>query len=471
VKRFFIMLCVLFVHFQCDGQILEDFSFQNPDIQNADTLTLQQVFAVINANHPKLQVSELGVQSAKASVLSAWGRLDPAINGEITSKNETDKFKQQTAMAELSIPIFWGQKISASWKRNIGLFDQDNSTSLNGESTIGISFPLWRNILIDKNRAAILKAEQLPTIADAAIIENRNELFLKSSEKYWEWSGALMKYSIAKNLLRLAEIRLSGIIEEHKKGERAKIDSIEMTQELLRRKGLLIKSRRDYEKAAIAVGQYIWNKDGTPALFPSDIVPTSMNDPLLISKLTYANDKEKALKTRPEISQIRGEISMADIETQLTNELWKPDINVKFAPFNTQSFQDGSQQIDYKIGVQAEMPLLLRNANGVKQQAEVKQQSLQLKESLLLRTISAEIDDATSELIASYQQYIAAKQENNAAIQMENAERQLLIQGESSLFTVNLRERFSAESAGRVVDALIQYHKAFSMYQWSIAGF
>ena len=40
-----------------------------------------------------------------------------------------------------------------------------------------------------------------------------------------------------------------------------------------------------------------------------------------------------------------------------------------------------------------------------------------------------------------------------------------------SLFTVNLRERFSAESASRVVDALIQYHKAFSLYQWSIAGF
>ena len=308
-------------------------------------------------------------------------------------------------------------------------------------------------------------------MADAAIIENRNELFLKSSEKYWEWSGALMKYSISKLLLRLAEIRLSGIIEEHKKGERAKIDSIEMTQELLRRKGLLIKSRREYEKAAIAVGQYIWNNNGTPAIFPSDIMPTDMKDPLLISKLMYANDKEKAFKTRPEISQLLGEISIADIETNLTNELWKPDINVKFAPFNTQSFQNGSQQIDYKIGVQAEMPLLLRNANGVKQQAEVKQQSLQLKQSLLLRTISAEIDDATSELIASYQQYITAKQENSAAIQMENAERQLLSQGESSLFTVNLRERFSAESAGRVVDALIQYHKAFSLYQWSIAGF
>ena len=148
------MLFVLFVHIQCNGQILEDFSFQNPEIQSADTLTLQQLFAVINANHPKLQVSELGAQSAKASVLSAWGRLDPSINGEITSKNETDKFKQQTASAELSIPIFWGQKISASWKRNIGLFDQDNITSLNGESSIGISFPIWRNILIDKNRVA-----------------------------------------------------------------------------------------------------------------------------------------------------------------------------------------------------------------------------------------------------------------------------------------------------------------------------
>ena len=32
----------------------------------------------------------------------------------------------------------------------------------------------------------------------------RNELFLKSAEKYWEWSSAYRKYQIANELLDIA---------------------------------------------------------------------------------------------------------------------------------------------------------------------------------------------------------------------------------------------------------------------------
>ncbi|MGA1307821.1 MAG: TolC family protein, partial [Candidatus Kapaibacteriota bacterium] len=76
--------------------------------------------------------------------------------------------------------------------------------------------------MIDKNRASILKAEQIPTIAEAEILSTRNELFLKVSEKYWDWSGALAKQAIARDLLSIAEFRLQGITAELNSGERAR---------------------------------------------------------------------------------------------------------------------------------------------------------------------------------------------------------------------------------------------------------
>jgi outer membrane protein TolC len=437
-----------------------------------DTLRLDEILAVINAHHPKLQEFMLGRKGADAALLRAWGNLDPSLDVELTGKQEKDKFKQQSAKAEVTVPLYWGPKISAGWKRTLGLFDQDINTPLDGEASVGISMPLWRNILIDKNRASIQKAEQMPALAEALIIEKRNELFLKGSQKFWDWAGAYQKLRIADQLLSIARFRAVGISEEVLRGERAQIDSVEMSQEIQRRTGSYIKARRDYEKAAISLGLFLWKPDGTPASIPPNIIPPSLPLPINLALEEYQKARDSALLRRPEINENLAEQKMADIEVSFASEQWKPDINLKFAPFSQQFGSSGSiNRFDYKVGVQAEIPILQRNAFGQIAQAEVKQRSVELKRSLILREIGADVDDAASDVLASYEQALAATAEKNAALQMESAERQLFDQGESSLFTVNLRERFSAEAASREADALSGFQKALAKYRWAIAAY
>ncbi|MFM8456340.1 MAG: TolC family protein, partial [Ignavibacteria bacterium] len=155
---------------------------QASDIKPIDTLTLEEVLAIVNANHPKLNEIRLGRNRAEAQIMRAWAGLDPQLSAEIGGKNKNDAFTSQTSSATMEIPVYWGPKFIAGWRRNLGLFDEDMNTQVSGEVSFGIMLPLWRNIMIDKNRASIQKAEQNPTIAEAEILEIRNELFLKASE-------------------------------------------------------------------------------------------------------------------------------------------------------------------------------------------------------------------------------------------------------------------------------------------------
>ncbi|MFM6955349.1 MAG: TolC family protein [Candidatus Kapaibacteriota bacterium] len=443
---------------------------QASDIKPIDTLTLEEVLAIVNANHPKLNEIRLGRNRAEAQIMRAWAGLDPQLSAEIGGKNKNDAFTSQTSSATMEIPVYWGPKFIAGWRRNLGLFDEDMNTQVSGEVSFGIMLPLWRNIMIDKNRASIQKAEQNPTIAEAEILEIRNELFLKASEKYWDWSGSRAKLSIAKNLLSIAEFRLQGIIAELNSGERARIDSIEMSQEIQRRRGAFIKARREYEKAGIALSVFLWNNDGTPSTIPQGIAPMNPMEVFPLDTMTYRRDKELALQKRPELIINSVEQNQAEVDTRFAREQQKPDISLKLLPYSTVQTIDGSIP-DYKVGIQAEMPLLFRDARGQTSLAEIKQQSLSFKRNALQREISASVDDAASELIATYEQTLAAKAELSAAEQMENAERELYQRGEATLFTVNFRERFTVESASREIDARMNFRKAIAYYIWSIAGF
>lgn len=443
---------------------------QTTDNSVIDTLTLDEVFAIVNANHPKLLEIKLGRNAADAQLLRAWSGLDPLLNAELNGKNEKESYKSQTSNATMELPLYWGPKLVAGWRRNLGLFDEDQNTQISGEVSFGIMLPLWRNILIDKNRASILKAEQIPTIAEAEILSTRNELFLKVSEKYWDWSGSIAKLSIARDLLSIAEFRLRGITAELNSGERARIDSIEMSQEIQRRRGAFFKARRDYEKAKIALSVFLWNSDGTPTNVPQGIVPLDPTDVFRLDSTSFNRDKEQAIQKRPELSRNSAEQNQADIDIRFAREQQKPEISLKVMPYSSVQTIDGSIP-DYKIGLQADMPLLFRDARGQTALAEIKQQTLTFKRSAIERDISASVDDAASEMIATYDQALAARDELSAARQMEAAERELYERGEGNLFTVNFRERFTVESASREIDARVSFRKAVAYYLWATAGY
>ncbi len=477
IQPILIILCHVLLYFFWQEQVSaqENISFNRIDVlrlANSDTLRFAEVLSVINANHPKMQAARLGQQRAMSQLTNSWGSLDWQLGASFDIKQQDGKYKNQQAQAEILFPTYWGPKVSAGFRRSLGFFDNDINTSPSGEYAVTLSVPLWRNVMIDKNRSAILKAEmQLPG-AEAFVTAQRNELFVKASEKYWEWSAAFQKLKIADQLLAVSQFRFNSIKSEISKGERAVIDSIEAFQEIQRRIGNLIKSRRDYEKAQIAVAVFLWQTDGTSSKIPPVILPESMPfiKPLTVEQ--YERDKANAANNRPELVQIQADIGSANIEREFANELWKPDITMKLKPFSQRIGSDiPIDNLDYRLGFDLSLPILQRSASSQVTLAEIKQQEIEIKKKIAIRDITADVEDALSELLSTQELFAAAQKEKLAAEQMERAERELFQRGESNLFTVNIRERSSAEAAQREVDALANYHKAVAKYQWATATY
>lgn len=441
-------------------------------LPNADTLRIAEVLSVVNANHPKMEAARLGQRKANSQVTTSWGALDWQFGATLEVKQQDGKYKNQHAQAEVLFPTYWGPKVIAGFRRSLGFFDNDINTSLSGEYALTLSVPLWRNVMIDKNRSAIRKAEIQVPGAEAFVVSQRNELFVKASDKFWEWSAAFQKLKIADRLLEVSQFRFTSILTEISKGERAVIDSIEAYQEIQRRIGSLVKARRDYEKAQIAMAVFIWQTDGTPAKIPPIVLPESMPQAQPITRLQYEIDKAQAINNRPELAQIQADISSAKVERDFANELWKPDITMKFKPFSQRIGSDiPINNLDYRLGFDISMPILQRTTTGLTDLAEIKQQETEIKKKIAIREVEADVDDALSELLSTQELLDAAQKEKMAAERMESAERSLFEQGESNLFTVNIRERSSAEAAQREVDALSNYHKAIARYRWATATY
>ena len=148
-------------------------------------------------------------------------------------------------------------------------------------------------------------------------------------------------------------------------------------------------------------------------MIPKDFPPIS-----LLTLNQYQTDRSESIRRRPEISLNRAEKRIADVSRDFANEQWKPDINLKFAPFSDQ-LNDGVNRFDYKVGVDFSMPLLFRDATGKLAEAEIKQQVTDIKLFLLQREVQAEVDDAASELLANYEQFLVARNERIAAERLE----------------------------------------------------
>ena len=77
--------------------------------------------------------------------------------------------------------------------------------------------------------------------------------------------------------------------------------------------------------------------------------------------------------------------------------------------------------------------------------------------------------DAYSAVQAAYRRAKLLRQEVELALDLEQAERIRFDLGDGSLFTVNLREAQTFDTALREVGALNEYHRAMAAYEFAIA--
>lgn len=437
-----------------------------------DTLSVARYLWLVQQYHPDIRIAAAGLSRARGAELAVWGLLDPRITGLFATTNYEGGLKNNELSTTLSIPIYWGQRLSFGYRRATSFFDRDYLTTPEGEPSIGLSIPLLRNVMTDPIRTAITQAEQGVIAADAVFQERRNILSFNALSDYYTWTAARARYVLAGRLYSLAFTRYEWIAAEIRRGERAPIDSIEILQEVFRRRMLLVRARNQIERAALTVALNIWSSDLTTVTQIARYVPSDFPPIEYLDAIRIDFDRVRARQRRPELRRLRAEYEQTNYNLSLAREGFKPALNANIGLYSPAWNSSISQMPTYwKAQLSFELPILYRAPTGQEQTVLAHQEQVRALIELQERRIDNEVLMAAATVNATYEQAILARAERVAAEIMVQAEQQLFERGESDLLRLNLRERLFAEAQEREIEALHAHTIAQALYRLAIADY
>lgn len=430
------------------------------------TLTLEAFLRQVEVNNPALRSADFEPEIAEAEVRAALGRFDPVLNlsYEYKDKDGKDKLNLFDGALELPLDMLFGPKLKASYSRGIGSsINPESATTGQGEGALGISMPILQGIFTDSRRNQLRKAMLRPDLAQAQYRLERNNLLRTAGLRYWDWSEARAAVDVADTMLALAERRLVFVTRRAQAGESAVIDSVEIAQEVERRKGERFRALRIEEQLAVDVAVFLWNGNGTPqqtvGARPLDLPPQADTT---VQAIDAAN---LARSTRPELRRAEVFQQTSRLDSSLAQEFMRPYIEVEAAllAYDVTSLSN----TDYKLGVRVNQPLLFRQASAQQQTAGITVQRADLTRSLIERMVDADAINAVISIDRSRERLAASNEEVRLARFMVDAEQRKFLAGESTLLQLNLRERFLAEALLRQVSARADWARARLMLRWA----
>lgn len=430
-----------------------------------DTLRLDAFLRQVELSHPSLRMASYEPDLAEAEIRNALGRFDPRLSAtfEYKDKSGADKVNLFDANLELPLDMLFGPKIKAQYSRGLGFqLDPEHQTSSSGEASIGVSLPLFQGIFTDTRRNNLRKAMLRPDIAQAQYRMDRNNLLRSAALRYWDWSEAVASVKVMDTILALAEQRAAFITRRAAAGESAWIDSVDIMQEVLRRRGERLRALRVAEQAAVDAAVFLWTTQGAP-----DIVrgaPTALPEP---ADTTLDVDQliATARDRRPELRRATLLQRTSELDRDLARELLRPFIEAD-AGVITYDVAGGISP-DVKFGIRVDQPLFFRSATAQEQIADITVQRADWTRTLVDRTITADVQMAVIAVDRSKERLRYATDEARLAWQMVEAERRKFDVGDADLLSINLRERFLADALLRLVAARADVARALVALAWS----
>lgn len=433
-------------------------------------ITEKALIYQVSHYHPLILKADLERRLAAAKHLEKQGAFDPQLSFDSVYLRYNDFInrgkpsKTWDNLIELNVPTRSGLELLIGAQHNTGDVKPPlYPTGDGGEYFMGLKIPVLRGFRLNKNAVEEMKAEIGIPVADAMFTKIRLDVTLEALNNYWDWIISYKKIMVNQELLELSTFRKEAIAERVKNGDLPRIDLVEANQEVLLRKGNLIKSKREYEKQLFQFSRYLWQADGNPYSYPTnDHIPAKILDLNPYTQAELAKGIESALQHRPEIKALNLKKEILDVDLNYAKNQKLPNLNLYAFP----GADTGGESVGLtlKAGVQLIIPLRQRTAKGLIKIAEYKTQQLDLEQRLILQTILIEIEDAFSAINAQYDQFTTAKEEYDLALKLEDGEKLRFQFGDTDLFLVNQRERQRAATAIKLLDLQAQYFKAVAKF-------
>lgn len=439
-----------------------------PEAVAADTATevvMDDVVRSVRRNFPLIQAAIAARTIASGEALSALGAFDHKLEGESVSQplSYYENYRQGIGAKR---DTYLGGQLMAGYRVGRGDFEpwyQERLTNGGGEFKAGFMAPIVRDRWIDANRAALWQA-QLERNRVEPEIRAQLILFVRDgAATYWDWVAAGANYRIARELLKLALVRQDALEEQVKAEEKAPIDLVDNRRIIVSREAKQIEAERKLRQAAVKLSLFLRDDAGVPVVLDATAKPPEF-PPVPKDFTLDAADVTNALANRPELADLNFQRQQLDVALRQAENERLPDVDAGVLVSQDVGEPTSSKRDKSPAEIQALVTLSYaveqRKALGKARAVQGKLAQLQAKTRFVEDKIVAEVRNSRLAIQAAVERVERARESFELAQRMLEAERDLFMEGQSTLLNLNLREGQAADAGAELVLANLDYHLA-----------
>ncbi len=431
---------------------LAQFSFGQNKILHPESF-----LQIVQTYHPIIQKTNFGIQKSEAEILKSRGGFDPILSHYSAQKTLDNKNYYEYHSPELSIPTWYGVELKAGVE-NLQGGRLNPSQTIGQTSFIGINFPLAKNLLMDKRRAALAQAKIMNKLAYQEQRANINQLLQEAMETYFLWAKSYSVAKIVEKNLQIAEKRLLYIKRSVELGDRPMVDTLEALTQKQYFENLYQNKYLEFQNNTLELSLYLWGEKNIPIELSPDILPSDVwMDFSLLAQFDLNKNTlvEKAMSNHPELKSYQYKIDMLEVDKKLKFQNLLPKIDVSYNQLSKGAPEIYTSNLltnNFQYGLKIEIPLRFSQGRGEYAQAKLKIQ----EENLNLAQKRQGIDVKINSYYNQFQNLKKQIEIQELALKnyqaLVKAEESKFEQGESSLFLINSRETKSMEAAEKLMD-------------------
>lgn len=338
---------------------------------------------------------------------------------------------------------------------------------------LGAKVSLWKDFLIDPERAALQNAKY-----DAKIAKGEKQLTMLDIGRvgqlaYWEWVTAKKVNNAYAELLKNGETRNEYLSARSKRGDIAQIIVTENEQYVASRKGALRATNERLLRSEYALSLFYRDQDAQPIVPQADesFEDYPSNLAVMIENLDLKTDVEELMKNRPDLKNLALNVQKNEVDVELARQDLKPKIDVTTEYFQRTSEHPDPLPRDYlMVLAQVSIPIERKLGNGNIAAARARKMVAEKEMSYGLQSYKVEVLSLRRAINLRLEQVTQAEIEFTKSKELVASENYKFKTGGGNLFLVNLREEAQASAEANFHESRLAFMDALLSYQALISA-
>ena len=354
------------------------------------------------------------------------------------------------------------------------IYHTGNPTSQAGNyNLIGARISLWKDFLIDPDRAALKNAKLDRSIAKSEKKLTELDISRMGQLAYWEWVTATKVKNAYAELLKNGETRNDYLMARHKKGDIAQIIVTENEQYMASRKGSLQAAIERLVRAEYDLSLFYRDNDGNPIVPAQDEsyedYPSKLS--ALLDQLDLKTDVEEIIQKRPDMKNLALRVDKSEVDLELAKQDLNPRIDVSTEYFERtidHRGQNGKVPMPYDylmVLATVNIPIERNLGNGNMQAARARKMITEKQLAYGKQTYTFEVMALRKALYLQLEQVVQSEIEYTKAKELVVSETYKFKTGGGNLFLVNIREQAQTSAEASFHESRLAFMNTLLHYQ------